>query len=236
MERAPLRPIPARPHGPVTVEEAVRHVTAALPRLAEREATALALVALAGLPRAEAAERGGVSEAELAETLARARKVLRRSVTALAGSGWCERAERLISDRLDGDLSERDATVLDVHLRNCPRCVEHERRLVQASDALVAAFDGVRVTAPQRAALPAPGALELSAAPPAPGPPELSLVGAEAAAASQDTEPPPLEAVAERGRREVAVLAAWRVLIVLGVLLAIAAVALGVAAALGADL
>jgi hypothetical protein len=216
MERAPLRPIPARPHGPVTVEEAVRHVTAALPRLSEPDAQALALVALAGLPREEAAERAGLDEAELAEALARARKALRRSVTALAGSGWCERAERLISDRLDGDLPEPDATVLDVHLRNCPRCVEHERRLVQACDALVAAFDGVRVTAPQPTALPAPA------------PPELSLVEVE-----DEVAPAP---VPERSSRDVAVLVAWRVLIVLGVLLAIAAVALGVAVALGADL
>ncbi|HEX2416179.1 MAG TPA: zf-HC2 domain-containing protein [Thermoleophilaceae bacterium] len=53
------------------------------------------------------------------------------------GSGWCERAERLISDRLDGELRSREVLFLDVHLRNCPRCVEHERRLVQASDALL---------------------------------------------------------------------------------------------------
>ena len=43
-------------------------------------------------------------------------------------------------------MPERDARRLDVHLRNCPRCVEHERRLVQATDALLA---GVAPLAPR---------------------------------------------------------------------------------------
>ena len=76
-------------------------------------------------------------EDELGALLAGARKELRRTITPLGGSGWCERAEGLISDRLDGELGAPDAGRLDVHLRNCPRCVEHERRLVQATDALV---------------------------------------------------------------------------------------------------
>ena len=38
--------------------------------------------------------------------LARARKALRRTLAALPGSGWCERAERLISDRIDGALAD----------------------------------------------------------------------------------------------------------------------------------
>ena len=79
----------------------------------------------------------GIGSDELAEALASARKALRRTLQPLPASGWCERAERLISDRLDGELEERGAARLDVHLRNCPRCVEHERRLVQATDALV---------------------------------------------------------------------------------------------------
>jgi len=113
-------------------------VATALPGLGERERTALALVALAGTARPAVAQRLGIDEAELSRSLARARKELRKSVAALPGSGWCERAEGLISDRIDGALAERDAARLDVHLRNCPRCVEHERRLVQATDALVA--------------------------------------------------------------------------------------------------
>jgi hypothetical protein len=110
---------------------------AAVPSLAEPDRTALALVALAGRPRGQVALRLGISGPALAERLALARKQLRRSVAALGGSGWCEHAERLISDRLDGELADGDEKRLDVHLRNCPRCVEHERRLVQATDALL---------------------------------------------------------------------------------------------------
>src|SRR5215213_9854733 len=138
MERAPLRPVPARPAGPVDPAAAVREVAAALPALTPLEARAFALVALADRPRAQVAGVLGIPESELGALLAAARKELRQTITALAGSGWCERAEGLISHRLDGAVTERDARRLDVHLRNCPRCVEHERRLVQATDALLA--------------------------------------------------------------------------------------------------
>ena len=138
MERAPLRPVPGRPTGPVPDAAAVTLVAAGLPALGERDRTALALVALAGTARPAVAMRLGIAEEELADSLARARKELRRTLAPLPGSGWCERSERLISDRIDGPLAERDEARLDVHLRNCPRCVEHERRLVQATDALVA--------------------------------------------------------------------------------------------------
>jgi Putative zinc-finger len=151
MERAPLRPVPARPAGPVDPAAAIREVVAALPTLAPLEARALALVALADRPRPQVADLLGIEEQQLGEVLAAARKELRQTITPLGGSGWCERAEGLISDRLDGAVPDRDARRLDVHLRNCPRCVEHERRLVQATDALLA---GV---AP-RAARPGPAA------------------------------------------------------------------------------
>jgi Putative zinc-finger len=137
MERAPLRLVPDRPSGPIGDAEAARHAAAALPSVAEREAHALGLVALAGRPREEVARRLGYDELELSFALARARKEARRTVAALPGSGWCERAELLISDRLDGALATERAPRLDVHLRNCPRCVEHERRLVQATDGLI---------------------------------------------------------------------------------------------------
>ena len=74
-----------------------------------------------------------------------ARTALRRSVRPLEGSGWCRQAEALVSDRLDGALDEAGAARLDVHLRNCPRCVEHERRLIQAPE---------RRSWPRSAALP----------------------------------------------------------------------------------
>jgi Putative zinc-finger len=143
MARAPLRPVPGQPAEPVTDAAAVTLVAAALPSLADPDRTALALVALAGMPRRHVALRLGRDEADLADSLARARKELRRTVAALGGSGWCERSERMISDRLDGALADSDVRRLDVHLRNCPRCVEHERRLVQATDALVASATGV---------------------------------------------------------------------------------------------
>ncbi len=144
MERAPLRPVPARPAGPVDPAAAIREVGAVLPALRPLEARAFALVALADRPRPQVAEVLGIDERELGPLLAAARKELRQTITPLAGSGWCERAEGLISDRLDGALPERDARRLDVHLRNCPRCVEHERRLVQATDALLAGVAPLR--------------------------------------------------------------------------------------------
>ena len=144
MERAPLRPVPARPAGPVDPAAAVREVSAALPALEPLEVRALALVALADRPRAEVAGLLSVEEEELRVLLAAARKELRQTLSPLSGSGWCERAEGLISDRLDGAVGERDGRRLDVHLRNCPRCVEHERRLVQATDALLAGIAPAR--------------------------------------------------------------------------------------------
>jgi hypothetical protein len=142
MARAPLRPVAGQLDRPVSDADAVALVGAALPALPEPDRTALALIALAGMPRGQVALRLGRDEGELSNALARARKELRRSVATLGGSGWCERAERMISDRIDGALAAGDTARLDVHLRNCPRCVEHERRLVQATDALVASAGG----------------------------------------------------------------------------------------------
>jgi Putative zinc-finger len=162
MDHAPLRPVPAQPSGPVSDPDAARHVARFLPAAAERDRLALALVALAGHARAEVAQRLGLDEPDLAAALARARKELRRTLLPLPGSGWCERAERLISDRLDGPLADQDEHRLATHLRNCPRCVEHERRLVQATDALIARLP----TAPAAPYLaPAPEPAEVAVAP-----------------------------------------------------------------------
>ncbi len=79
-----------------------------------------------------------MSAEELGAALATGRNRLRRASHPLEGSGWCIRAERHISDRLDGVLDAAGAAVLEAHLANCPRCEEHERRLVQAQNALVA--------------------------------------------------------------------------------------------------
>src|ERR687897_127246 len=102
MEHAPLRPVPSRAAGPIDPVAAARELAAALPYLSEVEARALALVAMAAMPRADAVEALGVDERTLSDALATGRKELRRTVATLPGSGWCERAERLISDRLDG--------------------------------------------------------------------------------------------------------------------------------------
>ena len=215
MERAPLRPVPGRPSGPVPDAAAVTLVGAALPALDERDRTALALVALAGTARPAVAMRLGIAEEELADSLARARKELRRTLAALPGSGWCERSERLISDRIDGALTERDDARLDVHLRNCPRCVEHERRLVQATDALLA---GV---------VPAPGApVAVPEAKPV-AKPELATV--EPIAKPPDTTP------ARRSSRELAGAIGWNALLVVAIVLALLSLALALAGALGAQ-
>ena len=213
MERAPLRPVPARPAGPVHPATASRALGAALPGLDDREAEALALVALAGRPRGEVAGELGVPAEELAQALANARKALRRSLLPLTASGWCERAERLISDRLDGELEDRGAARLDVHLRNCPRCVEHERRLVQATDALLASASGP------------PPPLPAATVPPV----ELAVVAATEPAASAQPAP-------ARSGRQRASAAAWTLLVVVAVILAVASLALIVAGVLGADL
>jgi len=137
---APLRPVPLIPAGPVDPERAVAQVTALLPDLEHTHARALALVVLVGHDRPAAAAELELPEQELARALAVARTALRRSVRPLEGSGWCRQAEALVSDRLDGSLDEAGSARLDVHLRNCPRCVEHERRLIQGQNGLVAAF------------------------------------------------------------------------------------------------
>jgi hypothetical protein len=215
MERAPLRPVPGRPSAPVSDAAAVALVAAVLPALDERHRTALALAAVAGTPRSQVALRLGIDESELAESLARARKELRRTLAPLPGSGWCERAERLISDRIDAALAPRDEARLDVHLRNCPRCVEHERRLVQATDALVA---GVA---------PAPGGPAPIPAGEAGAAPDLAVI--EPAAAPEPTRP------SERARLQLAGAIGSNLWLVVAIVVALAALALALAGALGAQ-
>jgi hypothetical protein len=240
MERAPLRPVPARPAGQVDPAAAVREVVAALPALAPVEARALALVALADRPRPQVASVLGIGEQELGALLAGARKELRQTITPLGGSGWCERAEGLISDRLDGVLLERDARRLDVHLRNCPRCVEHERRLVQATDALLA---GVAPPAPRTG--PAPPPTELVPVPEEDGTAdEEALKESAPDAPAPVASPPPsgqIAAAAEvlvtaRTRRQLAAAITWNVMVAIAVILTVASIVLIVAGILGADL
>jgi Putative zinc-finger len=140
VEKATLRPVPLRPVGPVDPAEAAAHVAGALPDLSEDAARALALIEIAGRTRDKAFEEMEISGDALAELLYHARKALRRSIFPLSASGWCERAERLLSDRIDAVLVPPGPARLDVHLRNCERCVDHERRLSQAREHLVRDF------------------------------------------------------------------------------------------------
>lgn len=204
-----LRPVPSRPHGPVDPAEARAFVEAALPAVDDSAVSAFSLVVLAGLPRSAVP---GLSSDEVSVALARARKEVRRAACPLPGSGWCERAERLISDRLDDCLDE--PRLLDVHLANCPRCVEHERRLVQAQDALVASFAPV---------LPAPSPSVL------PEPPALKVIEEPAAAPPAPAERSPATARSAAGL-------AWVALVVLAVLLTLVAIGAAVVGALGAGL
>jgi hypothetical protein len=234
MEHAPLRPVPARPAGPIDPATAVREVEAWLPTLAPETALALALVVLAERPRAEVAELLALPEPEVGSLLAAARKELRQTMVVLGGSGWCERAEGLISDRLDGTLADREARRLDVHLRNCTRCVEHERRLVQATDALIAGAGGLsRSSAP----LADPPAL-VEATPPEGSTEEMNPAEAEATAHAPRAEQSAAAAevlVAGRTRRQIATAVAWNSLIAIAIVLTIATIALAIAGILGAN-
>jgi hypothetical protein len=225
MEHAPLRPVPARPAGPIDPAAALRAVSGWLPALPPLAARALSLVVLAERPRAEVAESLGASEHELGELLAEARKELRQTLAVLGGSGWCERAERLISDRLDGALSEGDVRRLDVHLRNCSRCVEHERRLVQATDALVVGLGG-------RPDLTAPGGAPI----PLVEPPPADDSGEETATPTGDQIAAAADVlVAERTRRQIAATVAWNALIAMAILITLAAIALAIATLAGVN-
>jgi anti-sigma factor RsiW len=193
------------------------------------------------------AEVLGIDEQELGPLLAAARKELRQTITPLPGSGWCERAEGLISDRLDGAVPERAARRLDVHLRNCPRCVEHERRLVQATDALLA---GVAPLTPRPGPALAPAEPELPMAELASVPEHEALTGAAPdataapdadAPATRPPSPDQIAAAAEvlvtaRTRRQLAAAVTWNALIAIALILTVATIAVIIAGILGAQL
>jgi hypothetical protein len=210
VESASLRPVPLRPPGPVEPEDAAGHLAQALPGLDEEARRALALVELAGRPRGAVAAELGLSPEATAVALARARKALRRSMFPLSASGWCERAERLISDRLDGELSDRGRRRLEAHLGNCDRCVEHERALGQAREALVSGFVELQ---PETEPEPAP-------------PPELRVVEAELAR-------PPAQAKRAQPAARGASGLAWTTLYALSLLFAVLSAVVAVLAATG---
>jgi hypothetical protein len=217
MDRPQLRPVPSRPPGPVDPVEAARHVRDTLPGLDEPACRALALSALVGRSREEIGGEVELAGDEPAEALARGRKALRRSLFPLAGSGWCERAERLISDRLDGELAPPGPARLEVHLNNCSRCVEHERRLAQAIDSLVAGFV-------ERHSVPVPEPE------PQPEPDEPTPLRIVEPPSEEKKAPVPVE-LTPRGLAAGAL--AWHALFALALLLAVAAVVIGVVGVLG---
>ena len=234
MERAPLRPVPARPAGPVDPVAAIREVGAALPALRPLEARAFALVALADRPRPMVAEVLGIEVQELSPLLAAARKELRQTITPLPGSGWCERAEGLISDRLDGVLADTDVRRLDVHLRNCSRCVEHERRLVQATDALIIGLGGrpapsAGVPAPLVEAPRADDGGEESVPAPAPAAPVAAPTENQIVAAAEVL-------VTKRTRSQIAATVVWNSMIAISILLALVTIGVTIIGILGGHL
>jgi len=236
MERAALRPVPQRPSAPVDPAHALAHVGATLPGLDEAARQALSLVDLVGRTRPEVCAETGIAEPELADTLARARKALRRAAFPLPGSGWCERAERLLSDELDGALEPPGPRRLAAHLANCERCVEHERRLWQARDQLVISFEEARaptpVAEPEIADEPDPEPVEL------PDPEPLRLVEAPPAEPEPGPEPQPAPPEPEPAQAQPAAgfspaRVAWGLSMAVAVLLAIASLALTIYAIAG---
>src|SRR4051812_27662727 len=235
MEHAPLRPVPARPPGPVDPATALHEVASWLPALEEPAARALALVVLAERSRAEVAESLGVSHLELGLLLAAARKELRQTLVTLGGSGWCERAEGLISDRLDGVLADTAVRRLDVHLRNCGRCVEHERRLVQATDALVLGLGG-RPAPPTTVPAPlveAPADDRTEGVAPVPAPPApagdeahpTEVPGAQPAPGEDQIAAAAEVLVAKRTRGQIAAAVVWNSMVAIAILLALVTIA-----------
>ncbi|TML07186.1 MAG: zf-HC2 domain-containing protein [Actinobacteria bacterium] len=167
-------------------DRAEQQIFAALPQLDAVPRRGLAL-ALAGVPRAGIASELGLSGAALSEQLARGRKALRRTRVELASGGRCERAERALSDRLDGVLSDLDGRFLGAHLARCSRCRIHEAELTAALEELEAAF------AAPPAEQPAPTRARLRVVPPAPqlpAAPEPAALGAHAAEGGGSAAPP----------------------------------------------
>jgi hypothetical protein len=141
---------------------------------------------------------------------------------------------------MDGALAGTDVRRLDVHLRNCNRCVEHERRLVQATDALVLGLGG-------RPAPSAPFPVPLAEAPADDGIEEEP--GAEqtppADAAPPAAVPAPNEGqiaaaaevlVTKRTRGQIAAAVAWNSMIVIAILLALVTIAVTIVGITGGHL
>lgn len=159
-------------------DRAERYLFTALPELGARERRALALAELTGADPMAIASEIGVSGEELSQTLARARKALRRAHVALPAGGRCERTERLVSDALDRELDEPRARRRDAHLARCPRCREHVDALETARTALREGFAASLTVHPTPITAPSPAA-----------PPKLRVVPEPEPAAEPEPEP-----------------------------------------------
>lgn len=131
---------PAGQPVPVLRDRAERHVFERVPELPAIERRVLALLDLADAGRAAAAADTGLDDTALRFAAKRARKALRRTGAPLAAGARCERAELMLSDRLDAPLRHTDRRWLDIHLARCPRCAEHETLLAAAREDLRATF------------------------------------------------------------------------------------------------
>jgi len=129
-----------------------------------------------------------------------------------------------------------------VHLRNCGRCVEHERRLVQATDSLVLGLGGR--PAPS-AAFPAPLIEAPEAADAEPGQVDDGIEGKaptpEPAVATQAPTENQIAAAAEvlvakRTRGQIAAAVVWNSMIAIAILLALVTIAVTIVGITGGHL
>lgn len=141
---------------PALRDRAERHVFALLPELGAVERRVLALLELTEAGRAAAAADTGLDETALRFAAKRARKALRRGSAPLSAGARCERAELLLSDRLDAPLARQERKWLEIHQARCPRCAEHATRLATAREELRASFVAEPPPAPAPAPPPAP--------------------------------------------------------------------------------
>jgi hypothetical protein len=221
---------------PATADRTERATFAALPDLGAVPRRGLAL-ALAGMPRTGIASELGLGGAELSAELAAGRKALRRTRAGLPSGGRCERAERALSDRLDGASAAMDERFLDAHLTRCARCRTHESELAAAVAQLRA-----HMTEPP-ALERAPARARLRVVPPAPllppAPEPVALSAPEPPAEIATPEPPaeiaapeaPPAAAARHQRIRAALPVAVAVLIAVGLV----AAAIALLSAFGAD-
>lgn len=108
------------------VEERVMAVRRAVARLPEPYRTVIELRDVDGLSGDEAAARQGLSLTALKSRLHRARGMLRDELEREFGGPspdtYCVDVARMLSSRLEGDLTPADCERFEAHVRECPSC------------------------------------------------------------------------------------------------------------------